>query len=233
MPRSTTALAAALGATAVGLAAPAVGAAATVTVDRPCYAHVIAGSSTPVIASVTGGTPGADFQVIATVPGKGAGSAGSMTGTFDGAGNGVASITDVSVPGGTINPSAGRKIDISVKDFGNGVLAPGPSPRVTNIAVDVNSSPRNIRKRRVVKVSGLLGDAGKRLYGFIVKGSSRHVLRRVALGKANVCGYASHRILVAPKSYHTGKYRLYINAGKKLSKGGAIRTDFRIFRRYF
>jgi hypothetical protein len=234
MPRSTTSLAAAtFGAAAVGLAAPAVGAAATVTVDRACYSHVIAGPSTPVIASVTGGTPGAPFQVIATVPGKGEGSAGSRSGTFDGAGNGVVSIENVTVPGGTIEPSAGRKIDISVKDFGNGVLAPGPSPRVTDIAVSINSSPRNIRLRRTVKVSGSLASAGQRLYGFIVKGTSRHVLRRVALGKANVCGYASHRVVVAPKNYHTGEYRMYINAGKTLSKRSAIYTKFRIFRRYF
>ena len=177
--------------------------------------------------------PGADFQVIATVPGKGEGSAGSMTGTFDGAGNGVATIENVTVPGGTIEPSAGRKIDISVKDFGNGVLAPGPSPRVTNIALSIDTKPRNIRRARTVKVSGSLAASGKNLYAFITKGTSRKVLRRVSMGKANACGYTSRKIVVAPKSYRTGTYRMYINPGKTLSKRNAIATKFRIFRTYF
>lgn len=233
MPRTSTLLGAAAGAAAVALAAPAAGLAAAVTVDRACYANVIGGGSQPVVASVTGGTPGARFQVIATVPGKGEGSAGSNTGTFDAAGNGFTAIENVSAFGAGISPTAGRKIDISVKDFGNGVLAPGPSPRVTNIAADVSSKPRNPRRSRKVRASAGSAFAGKRIYGFVTKGTSRRVLRRVSLGKANVCGYVSRKAVIAPRNYRTGTYRLYINPGKKLSKRNAILYQFRIFRRYF
>lgn len=233
MARTTTILASAAGAAAVALTAPAVGAAATVTVDRACYAHVIGGGSQPIIASVTGGTPGASFQVIATIPGKGEGSAGSNTGTFDAAGNGFTGIENVFLPGGGISPSAGRKVDISVKDFGSGVVMPGPSPRITNIAADVSSKPRNPRRARRVRASAGSAFAGKRIYGFVTKGTSKRVQRRISLGKANVCGYVSRKAVIAPRSNRTGNYRLYINAGKKLSKRNAIQYKFRIFTRYF
>ncbi len=235
MPRTTTLLTSAAGAAALALTAPAVGSAATVTVDRSCYAHVLFGNagSQPVIASVTGGTPGARFQVIATVPGKGEGSAGSNTGTFDAAGNGVTSIENVTAFGAGISPTAGRKIDISVKDFGNGVLTPGPSPRVTNVAADVSSKPTNPRRARKVRASAGSAFANKQIYGFVTKGTSRKVLRRVSLGKGNACGYVSRKAVIAPKNYRTGTYRLYINPGKSLSKRNALLYQFRIFRRYF
>lgn len=233
MPRTPTFLGAAASTAAVALAAPAVGAAATVTVDHACYEHVIGGGSRPVVASVTAGTPGARFQVTATVPGKGEGSAGSASGTFDAAGNGVVAIENVFLPGGGIKPSAGRKIDISVKDFGNGAVTQGPSPRITNLAVTVSSKPRSPRRARRVKASGGLAFAGKRIYGFVTKGTSRKVRKRVSLGKANACGYVSRNGVIAPRNYRTGTYRFYINPGKKLSKRNALLYKFRIYRRYF
>jgi hypothetical protein len=57
------------------------------------------------------------------------------------------------------------------------------------------------------------------------------VLRRIPLGTANACGFATRKAIVAPGSYRPGTYRLYVNAGRSLDKAKAIHSSFRIIRR--
>lgn len=226
-------LGAAVGAV-VSLAVPASAAAVTGTIGAPCYSHVPTAGSQPVVVSLTGGTPGAGYVVAATIPGKGTGSAGSIDGNFDAAGNAVAQITDVFPPNGTINPTKGQPIQLSVQDFGVAGAPETPlgTTLITNIAMDVSSKPTNPHKRRRVRVSGT-PFAGQKVYGFVVKGHSKHVLRRISLGKADVCGFVKRKAVVAPRPFRYGRFRLYVNAGRKLNKSKAIHISFRIFRRYF
>ena len=218
---------------AFAVAPAAASAAPAVTLDRPCYAHVPTRGSEPIVATITGGTPGADFLLAATVPGKGTGSAGSTSGTFDAAGNATAQITDVSPPSGTIDPTKGQQVQLSIQDFGaGGAETPVGTALVTNIAITVSSRPRNPRARRLLRVSGGGTFAGKSLYGFVVKPGSSHVLRRFRVGKGNVCGYASTRAVVGPRSFRPGSYRVYVNAGKRLNKPFAVSYGFRITRTF-
>src|SRR5688500_1198199 len=78
---------------ATALAAP------TVTLDQACYAHLPAGGSEPIVATISGGTPGGEFAL--TARGRNGGTAGSTTGTFDAAGNALAGIENVAPPSGT------------------------------------------------------------------------------------------------------------------------------------
>lgn len=217
------------------LAIPA-GAAAAVTakLDRRCYTHVPTKGSQPIVVSVAGGTPGDTFVVVATVPGKGLGSAGSSPlGMFDAAGNATAVITNVFPPNGTINPTRGQKINLTVEEFDAAGESDTPigSTLITTLSISVANRPTNPRKPRRVQVSGT-PFAGRRLYGFVVKPNGSRVLRRISLGRGDVCGYASAKAIVAPRDFRTGTYRLYINAGKKLKKRDAIGTTFRIVRRF-
>jgi hypothetical protein len=162
------------------------------------------------------------------VPGKGSGSAGSVTGSFDATGSATAQIDNVSVPGGTINPTAGRKVELSVQDFtaGTGEVPIGTT-RITNLTLDVSSTPRSPRAKRAISVSGT-PFANKMLYGFVTKPGSGRVLRKIPLGRGNVCGYVSARRVVGPKTFRSGSYRLYVNAGSTLNKRGALSFSFRI-----
>jgi hypothetical protein len=230
---SRTRLPAALAAAAVSLVAVpgAASAAPAATLDRACYAHLPAQGSQPIIANLTGGTPGAGFVFAATGPGKPTGSAGSAAGTFDAAGNATARIDNVAPPSGTTKPTQGQRIYLSVTDSGAGnAVTPVGTALVTNLAITVSSKPRNPRSRRLVRVSGGSVFAGQSLYGFVVKPGSAHVLRRVRLGKGNACGYVSRRAVVAPGSYRSGSYRLYVNVGRTLRKSRAIGYAFRISR---
>lgn len=212
------------------LAAPASASAEiAVTLDRTCYTHVPTKGSQPIVGTITGGTPGADFIFSATDPGKGLGSAGSASGTFDAGGNAVASITDVFPPSGTVDPVKGQRVDLSIADYGTGGTdTPVGGALITNLAIKVSTKPSNPRRRRRVAVSGT-PFAGKTLHGFITKRSGNHVLRRFKLGTGNVCGYASAKKIVAPKGFRNGHYRLYVNAGGTLHKSQAIAYGFRIF----
>lgn len=226
MPRPTVLLAA--GAAAL-LVAPATASAVTGTISKTCYMHVPTRGSEPVVVALSGGTPNAGYVLAATIPGKGLGSAGSTSGDFDATGNATAVIKDVSMPGGSINPSKGRKIDLSVKDYGAGAVeTPLGSTLVTTLSLNVSTKPRNIRRRRLVSVSGT-PFAGQALSAFVVKGSSTKVLRRIPLGKANACGYVSRKAIVAPRTFKIGSYRLYVNAGRKLVKKRAIYSTFSIY----
>src|SRR3954447_8609879 len=219
--------------TALALAPAVADAAPTLTLDKPCYAHVPTRGSEPIVATIAGGTPGADFTLAATAPGKGTGSAGSASGTFDAAGNAVAQIADVSPPSGTIDPSSGEKVQLSIQDFGGGAAeTPVGNALVTNIAITVAATPNNPRKRRLLRVSGGGTFAGQTLYGFVVKPGSSRVLRRFRVGKANGCGYASTRAVVAPRSFRSGAYRVYVNAGRKLNKKLAVAYAFSITRTF-
>jgi hypothetical protein len=220
------------GAAAVALAAPGAALAVTGGATKPCFSHIPTRGSEPVTVALSGGTPGARYLVAATVPGRGLGSAGSISGNFDATGSAVAQIANVSPPGGTINPTAGRKIELSVQDYGaGGVDVPLGTTRITNIAVDIASTPRSPRAHRAVSVSGT-PFANQTLYGFVTKPGSSRVLRRVPLGRGNVCGYVSAKRVVAPKTYRAGSYRFYINAGPTLHKTKAVSYGFRIRPRF-
>lgn len=222
-------LAAVLVTVAVLAGAPAAGAALTATVDQRCYTHVPTQGSQTIVVTIAGGTPGANFLVTAAGPGKASGSSGSASGTFDAAGNAVAELADVSPPSGSIDPLAGQKVTISVTDYGVGETAfPVVQAVITNLAMDVSNKPRNPRRPRRVRVSGT-PFAGKTLYGFVTRPGGRKVLRKFRLGKANACGFASSRQIVAPIDYRSGEYRLYINAGKRLNKARALAFSFRLF----
>jgi hypothetical protein len=220
-------------ATACVLVAASPASAATATINQACYTHIPTRGSDPIVATLTGGTPGADFIFSATVPGKGTGSAGFASGTFDAAGNATAQITDVSPPSGTIGPTKGQVVNLTVQDFGiGGAEQPVGQATITNLAMSVSGTPRSPRAHRRVSVSGT-PFANQRLYGFVVKGTSRKVLRRVSLGTANACGFVTSRQIVAPRSFRPGTYRFYINAGTTLNKARAIGSRFRITRTVF
>src|SRR5689334_9114102 len=98
--------------------APATAGAATVTLDKPCYGHIPAGGSEPIVATITGGTPNGRFQLIFTAPGKGSGSAGSQSGDFDAAGNATVTYENIFPPHTTISPIPGQRVDVSITDYG-------------------------------------------------------------------------------------------------------------------
>ncbi|HEY4278195.1 MAG TPA: hypothetical protein VGM91_08255 [Conexibacter sp.] len=232
MSRRIAALAAASG-VAVLIALPSSALALSGGATRRCYSHLPTKGSEPLTVQLSGGTPGADYIVSATVPGKGLGSAGSVDGTFDAAGNALAQIPDVFPPNGTIDPTRGQKVDLSVADYGaGGTDVPLGDTLITNIALDVANKPTAPTARRAITVSGS-PFAGKRVYGFVVKGSkSSRVVRRIPLGSGNVCGYASAKQAVVAPHYALGTYRLYVNAGKKLNKSRALAYQFSITRHY-
>ena len=213
------------------IAAPSASAAVTATLDQACYTHVPTQGSDPIVATLTGGTPGAGFVLAAQAPGKPTGSSGSASGTFDAAGNATAQITDISPPSGTIGPTRGQAVSLTVQDFGaGGAEQPVGQTLVTNLALSVASRPTSPRAHRRVSVSGR-PFAGQRLYGFVVKGTSRRVLRRLSLGTANECGFVTSRQIVAPRSFAPGSYRLYVNVGRTLDKSRALGSRFSITRR--
>lgn len=211
--------------------------AATITPSAPCFATIFDTSKPsgerlrwqPMTGTITGGTPGGRFQIYGV-----GGKAGSQVGSFDGAGNAAFTITSYSSPG--IDPSAGRTVKLEVTEFlgaGGTPVTGATTVKVTTVAADVATRPRNPRSKRVIRVSGT-PFANQRLYGFVVRGSeSSRVLRRISLGTANACGYARKRDVVVPRNYRTGTYRLYINAGRKLDKPKAVSDSFRISRRAF
>ncbi len=229
--RRTRALAGAGGAVAAiaVLALPGSALAVTGAATKPCISRVPTKGGEPLLIALSGGTPNGRYQVAATVPGKGVGSAGSSVGSFDATGSATARIDNPSLPGGTINATAGRKLDLTVQDFtaGTGEVAIG-SVRITNLTVTVANRPRSPRAKRLVRVSGT-PFAGKMLYGFVTKPGSGTVLRRFPLGRGNVCGYVSARRVVGPKTFRNGSYRLYVNAGPKLDKRRSLGFGFRIF----
>lgn len=212
---------------------PATASALTARLNEACYTHVPTAGSQPVVISLTGGTPNADFLVSATVPGAGDGSAGSTEGTFDAAGNATATLTDIAPPSGTIDPTRGQRILLSIRDYGaGGTEVSIGQTLVTTLSLRVNDHPTNPRARRRVSVSGT-PFAHRRVYGFIVKAHGRRVLRRISLGRGDLCGFTSRRAVVAPRGFHPGSYRFYVNAGRRLNRRLALHTSFTIERRLF
>lgn len=80
--------------------------------------------------------------------------------------------------------------------------------------------------------------ANKTMYGFIVQYKfkagrfmgdpaprSRKVLRRFKLGKADECGYVAKKKVLAAKVPSGYRTQLYVNAGPKLDKPHALRTQ--------
>ena len=225
-----TSLVGAAAAVALSFAAPSAAMAVTGTISAPCYSHIVGSGTQPLVVGLTGGTPGAGFVMAATAPGKGLGSQGSASGNFDAAGKALATIENIFPPSGSIDPLKGDVIAITIKDFG---VTPTVDQLlgqtlITNLGLDVSTTPRNPRAKRSVRVSGS-PFAGKKLYGFVVKGTSRKILKRFSIGTGNVCGYASRKVVVAPKSFRKGTYRLYVNPGTKLDKPNSIMSGFRIF----
>lgn len=225
MPRPTL-LAAVPAAALLGLAAvPAAGSAATIVPSAPCYATSYDSSRPsgqrlqwqPMTGTITGGTPGGRFQIFGV-----GGKAGSQVGTFDAAGNAPFTITSYSSPG--ITPSAGRTVELQVREFAAGAspITASAKVKVSTISIDASNRPSNPRKARVVRVSGT-PYANQKLYAFVVKGSkSTRVLKRISLGTANACGYVRKKAVVAPANYRLRtNYYVFVNAGKKLDKSKA------------
>ena len=229
MLRSSRLAALAIALAALSIVPATASATPAVLLDRPCYAHLPTSGSEPIAATITGGTPGAGFLLSVAGPGKATGSSGSVSGTFDAAGNATAQITGVTPPSGTIDPTKGEQVRLTLQDFGaGGAETAVGNALVTTIAIAVSSTPRSPRAHRLLRVSAGGAFAGKVLYGFITKPGSSRVLRRFRIGKANVCGYASTRAVVAPRSFRAGAYRVYVNAGKKLDKPHALGYSFTI-----
>lgn len=223
-------LTAVAGAAALLAAAPASSGAATVTLDKTCYSKVPLGGSEPVVATITGGTPGGRFQLNFSAPGRASGTVGTQSGDFDAAGNAVVTYQGIRLPTTTINPTAGQTVNVTIIDYAaGGVEQPAGTLRVSTVSMSVATTPRNPRSRRAVKVSGT-PFADQVLYAFITKPGSTRVLKRFRVGRTNACGYAQRRAVVAPSSARVGTYRLYVNAGTRLNRERAIWSTFRIYR---
>ncbi len=209
--------------------------------DQACYSHSVRTGqdplteqvTQPINVSLTGGTPGGRFQVALSRPKGSLGGMGSISGDFDAAGNGVGTITNVYPNPGSIEALKGQKILITASDYTAGISdQPIGETKITNLVTSVNTKPRNSRKARKIRVSGT-PLAGKKLYGFVTNKSGRQVLDRFKIGKANVCGFAKTKAVVAPSPFRYGKFRLYVNGGKKINRRAAIISGFSITRSLF
>jgi hypothetical protein len=225
MSRPTLALLALPAAACALLAGPAVAAAApTASVLLPCHSNSPLGSGDePIEVALAGGAPGTPFRLLATLPGGAAGGVGSVTGTYDAAGDATARIARLGGIGTGVTP--GRDVLLSVVDTA-GTTAVAETT-VTNFTVDVAGRPARAGARRVVRVSGT-PFAEQRVYAFLVRGASSKVLRRVALGTADACGYLRRSVVVAPRNLAVGRYRVYVNAGPKLQRRDGVYDRFRV-----
>ena len=216
---------------AAGIAFPAAAMAApTATGLKRCYTAFPPHGVPGIPVGVTGGTPGDNFQIDATAPGKGAGSQGSVSGIFDASGNAAATLADVYPPGDPITPSPGRRVDLSLIDFGTSgtdTTTPLGSVLITNLALDLGFLGVGGNRPRTLSVSGT-PFAGRKLYAFIVH--NRRVVRRFSIGRGNVCGYARRRVTIVPPGTPTGRYTLYVNAGPKLDRKFALSETYRVER---
>jgi hypothetical protein len=221
------------GAVTAGLLAIPAGALATPTLAAPLAACYEAPAPHPIASigvSLTGGGPGDTFQFSFGKNTPGDGSYGFASGTFDASGNSTVSVTNVFPP--TVDaPTAGNKIyawttEISAADGTNTVTALG-STLVTNRAIDLGPAFVDGSKPRFVTSSGL-ALANQKVYGFIVHRSK--VVRRIYLGKGNVCGYTRAKLVLIPKNSAQGAYIFYANAGPKLNKKTAISKSYSVER---
>lgn len=229
MSRRTPALGLAA-AVVVLLSLPAGASAVTGTVLGSCHTNVVSGGTDePIEVELTGGTPNAAFTVLAALPGKASGSTGTATGTYDAGGDATVRITELRGLGSA--PSAGRDLNLSVREGAGSEVAIGQTT-VVNFALRVATTPRSPRARRVVSVSGT-PFAGQRLYGFVVRKGSRKVLRRIPLGVADACGALRARAVVGPRTAARGSYRLYVGPGRTLRRTApsTLLTAFEIRRR--
>jgi hypothetical protein len=215
---------------AAGLALPA-SAQAAVSIGplAACYQAVPPHGVPAIPISLSGGGPSDNFVLDATDPGQGLGSAGSSDGTFSATGSAFTTLTDIYPPGDPIDPIPGRRVNLSVQDFGpNGsVTTQLGSVLLTTLALRVSSTPASPYRPRQVSVSGV-HFAHKKIYGFITNRRGTRILRRVYLGRGNVCGYVSRRAIVAPVHRASGTYRFYVNAGDRLEKRYSLSEAFRI-----
>lgn len=220
----------------LALALPSAASAGTLTVSQACYVHVPPpfghSESQPINVAVTGGTPGDDFQVVAGDSGQ----FGSATGTFDGAGNGVAQLTGVFPPSGSINPLSGDAIPLHVVDFTSGgqvTIATG-STLMTNLAIQVAAKPSNPYRKRVIRVSGLTPLAGPGpLYASFASGyHGTKIIKRIKLGTPNACGYLRAKKVLPPR-HGVHKWVMYVHVGKSFSKSRPyVPFAFRVFRTF-
>lgn len=226
MPRPAALLAAAPVALAAALLVPAAATAAvTGSALLPCVSNSPLGSADePLEATLDGGTPGGAFRLLATLPGGKAGGVGSVAGTFDASGDATARIVRLNGVGSAVN--AGRVVQLAVQE-GTGAPTAIGETLVTNLTVDVATRPASVGARRRVRVSGT-PYADQRLSAFLVRASGGKVLRRVSLGTANACGYASRKVAVAPRRLERGSYRVYVNAGTRLKRSAAVYDRFRV-----
>lgn len=227
MTRSSPAFALAL---PLALAAAAVlpsaaGAAVTVDVLQACHSNSPLGSDDePIEVALAGGTPGQAFRLIAARPGRPAASVGSVTGTYDATGAATARITRIGDVGRAVTD--GQVVALSLQDAA-GAVTPVAETLVTNFTADVAVRPTRLGARRLVQASGT-PFANAALSAFLVRGSGRKVLKRVALGTANACGYVRRRVAILPRGLPAGRYRVYVGPGRTLRKADAVYDRVRV-----
>ena len=222
----------AAGAVLGGLLAIPVGASAAPVLSAPlapCYTALPPKGVPSIPVSVSGGVAGDPLLIEISDPKGGLGSLGSEAGTFDSNGNGSATLTDIYPPDGeSINPSPGKVADVAVTE----TMSDGSQPTtqlgttlITNRALSLGFTYLGDNKAHDVSVSGTQF-ANQSLYGFVVHNGK--VVKRVSLGKANVCGYTQRDFVLVPKHTPTGKYIFYVNAGTKLDPKAAISQAYRV-----
>ncbi len=223
----------AAGAVTGGLLAIPAGAVAAPALSAPlapCYTTALPKGVPSIPVSLSGGGASDMFTLAISDPKGAEGSLGSTSGTFDGNGNGSATLTNIYPPKENTDPSPGQAVNLSVTDFaadGTETDTAIGSTLITNRALNLGFSYIGGNTAKEISVSGTQF-ANQALYGFIVhKGK---VVKRISLGKANVCGFTQRKYLLIPKHAALGKYIFYVNAGPKLNKAAAISKAYGVER---
>lgn len=223
-------------ASAALLAIPTSAGATTATFDQKCYTKPAHGNAQPVNISISGATPGDSLSFTAEAPGKPMGSLGSSSTPAAVGADGTASdsIANLGVPNGTSNPTRGQTVEIKAIDTPAGGGAQTTSVlgsiKVTTLAMSVASKPASPTQARAVTISGW-PFAGQKMYAFVTDPKARKTYKRMYLGRADTCGYISHKEVIAPSHYKDGHYRLYVEAATKFTtKKSRLYYPFQIYR---
>jgi hypothetical protein len=193
-------------------AAPSAAAAATISVDRACYADPGQRKDT-VILTGSGFTPNAQYQV--TLDGR---PLTGGTGTTDGAGNLSGTFTSPELAGGT----RAHRYTLGVQEGAN---APTATFQVSRLLADFTPAagdPQSLKVRFEVFGFGLSGVAAPPIYLHYVRPGSGKVERTIRLGTGKgVCGTiprtARHRLFPFPA--RRGTWRLQFDTSKTYVPG--------------
>jgi hypothetical protein len=178
--------------------------------------------------TLSGGTPGAEYLTHMELPG-GQGAQGDAGGTFDASGTAAITLKGIYPPDSSM-PTKSYKETIVVSqsdETATTPYTPVASLLVSSDAVEIPTSPFNMHKTRLISASGQTL-ANKSVTGFVTNKAGTKVLKRFALGKANVCGYVARKEVVAPGRLN-GNFRLYVDPGTKFNKKLAVSATFGVF----